>query len=90
MPSGLRLSRVSWSTFGRARFYTSMAADTVQSPKLANESALPPKKKKKLTGRAFYESIGSPKVVVAPMVDQSEFVGLWKTNLQDTSSLTIS
>ncbi|KAI9905017.1 hypothetical protein N3K66_001546 [Trichothecium roseum] len=31
------------------------------------------KKKKKLHGRAFYESIGSPKYVVAPMVDQSEF-----------------
>lgn len=29
---------------------------------------------KKLHGRAFYESIGSPKFVVAPMVDQSEFV----------------
>ncbi|KAK2600258.1 tRNA dihydrouridine synthase [Conoideocrella luteorostrata] len=28
---------------------------------------------KKLHGRAFYESIGSPKYVVAPMVDQSEF-----------------
>lgn len=28
----------------------------------------------KLHGRAFYESIGSPKFVVAPMVDQSEFV----------------
>ncbi|KAI2630510.1 dihydrouridine synthase [Xylaria nigripes] len=27
----------------------------------------------KLHGRAFYESLGSPKVVVAPMVDQSEF-----------------
>lgn len=30
--------------------------------------------KNKLFGRAFYESIGSPKHVVAPMVDQSEFV----------------
>ena len=30
--------------------------------------------KPKLFGRAFYESIGSPKYVVAPMVDQSEFV----------------
>ncbi|KAF2744003.1 FMN-linked oxidoreductase [Sporormia fimetaria CBS 119925] len=30
-------------------------------------------KKAKLHGRAFYESIGSPKVVVAPMVEQSEF-----------------
>lgn len=29
----------------------------------------------KLFGRAFYESIGSPKMVVAPMVDRSEFVG---------------
>lgn len=30
--------------------------------------------KGKLHGRAFYESIGSPKFVLAPMVDQSEFV----------------
>ncbi|TKX22828.1 dihydrouridine synthase-like protein [Elsinoe australis] len=29
--------------------------------------------KRKLHGRAFYESIGSPKYVLAPMVDQSEF-----------------
>lgn len=29
---------------------------------------------KKLHGRAFYESIGSPKFIVAPMVNQSEFV----------------
>lgn len=28
----------------------------------------------KLHGRAFYESIGSPKHIIAPMVDQSEFV----------------
>lgn len=32
--------------------------------------------KAKLRGRAFYESIGSPKYVVAPMVAQSEFVSL--------------
>ena len=30
--------------------------------------------KGKLHGRAFYESLGSPKFVLAPMVDQSEFV----------------
>lgn len=29
---------------------------------------------KKLHGRAFYESLGSPKLILAPMVDQSEFV----------------
>ncbi|KAE8449083.1 hypothetical protein EG329_008466 [Mollisiaceae sp. DMI_Dod_QoI] len=29
--------------------------------------------RKKLHGRAFYESIGSPRFVLAPMVDQSEF-----------------
>ncbi|KAB5558538.1 putative dihydrouridine synthase family protein [Coniochaeta sp. 2T2.1] len=32
-----------------------------------------PAPKTKLHGRAFYESIGSPKHIVAPMVDQSEF-----------------
>ncbi|MCJ1392300.1 hypothetical protein MMC18_005167 [Xylographa bjoerkii] len=29
--------------------------------------------RKKLTGRAYYESLGSPKMILAPMVDQSEF-----------------
>ncbi|KAH8731607.1 hypothetical protein GQ44DRAFT_736036 [Phaeosphaeriaceae sp. PMI808] len=31
------------------------------------------RKRTKLHGRAFYESIGSPKLVLAPMVEQSEF-----------------
>lgn len=31
--------------------------------------------RKKLLGRQFYESIGSPKYIIAPMVDRSEFVG---------------
>ena len=34
-------------------------------------------KRRKLHGRAFYESIGSPKLVLAPMVEQSEFVGFF-------------
>jgi hypothetical protein len=37
---------------------------------------------KKLHGRAFYESIGSPKYIVAPMVDQSEFVRPSPAHLQ--------
>lgn len=36
--------------------------------------SIPPKTK--LHGRAFYESIGSPKFILAPMVDQSEFVSI--------------
>jgi hypothetical protein len=44
--------------FGRSR---KMATATTSKPN-------------KLHGRAFYESIGSPKMVVAPMVDRSEFV----------------
>ncbi|KAL8746274.1 MAG: hypothetical protein Q9184_007771, partial [Pyrenodesmia sp. 2 TL-2023] len=37
------------------------------------DSSFPTTKRPKLTGRAFYESIGSPKYILAPMVDQSEF-----------------
>ncbi|KAL8674030.1 MAG: hypothetical protein Q9168_001562 [Polycauliona sp. 1 TL-2023] len=33
----------------------------------------PPAKRQKLTARTFYESLGSPKHILAPMVDQSEF-----------------
>ncbi|CAL8574403.1 tRNA dihydrouridine synthase [Xanthoria parietina] len=32
-----------------------------------------PAKRRKLTGRAFYESLGNPSYILAPMVDQSEF-----------------
>ena len=34
----------------------------------------PSSKRRKLVGREFYESIGSPKKVLAPMVGQSDFV----------------
>lgn len=46
----------------------------IESEKPVAQAAAPEEKRPKLHGRAFYESIGSPKYVVAPMVDQSEFV----------------
>ena len=67
-----------------ARTMTTSASGPVPSPTgsisspatLQNDipSSLTPPRKEKLHGRAFYESIGSPKFVLAPMVDQSEFV----------------
>ncbi|KAI1867000.1 hypothetical protein JX265_007576 [Neoarthrinium moseri] len=49
---------------------TTTAAATTAAP---SPGAVAMATKPKLHGRAFYESIGSPKFVVAPMVDQSEF-----------------
>ncbi|KAK5629666.1 hypothetical protein RRF57_005381 [Xylaria bambusicola] len=46
--------------------------------------------KPKLHGRAFYESLGSPKFVVAPMVDQSEFVRLSFATIPTCHSASIS
>jgi len=61
---------------------TTSSSELAPMPKLSSSSSasdsngidsLTPSAKK-LHGRTFYESIGSPKFVLAPMVDQSEFV----------------
>jgi tRNA-dihydrouridine synthase 1 len=54
-----------------------MAAETASSAQAhGNGPTRAGGSKAKLHGRAFYESIGSPKLVLAPMVEQSEFVCL--------------
>lgn len=52
---------------------TATSTPTTTSTMTAGDA---PAAKPKLHGRAFYESIGSPKYIIAPMVDQSEFVRL--------------
>lgn len=42
----------------------------------------------KLHGRAFYESIGGPKLILAPMVDRSEFVSTSPPNQRPTLTET--
>ncbi|KAK6209524.1 dihydrouridine synthase [Colletotrichum tabaci] len=48
-------------------------ATTLEAPTAGLEAGAATTAKPKLHGRAFYESIGSPKYILAPMVDQSEF-----------------
>src|SRR3569833_1930289 len=60
------------------------AAAAATSPAAAPSSASRPEK---LHGLAFYESIGSPKFIVAPMVDQSEFVRVFLSPRDGASSL---
>jgi tRNA-dihydrouridine synthase 1 len=47
-----------------------------EAQSVVNAAGTGQRKRVKLHGRAFYESIGSPKLVLAPMVEQSEFVRL--------------
>lgn len=57
------------------RLLATMATETASSAPAQTEGAAPVNGgKTKLHGRAFYESIGSPKLILAPMVEQSEFV----------------
>jgi hypothetical protein len=67
MPNAARRSLIS-------RFLTSLTriGDDWGKPNSMDKMCPRPEK---LTGRAFYKSLGSPKMVVAPMVDRSEFVG---------------
>ncbi|OBT75789.1 hypothetical protein VF21_05535 [Pseudogymnoascus sp. 05NY08] len=48
-------------------------AESISTPIDPTTATAESLKPTKLHGRAFYESIGSPKFVLAPMVDQSEF-----------------
>ncbi|KAJ9152199.1 Dihydrouridine synthase [Coniochaeta hoffmannii] len=54
---------------------TTSTTETAQPvlPSLDTVPVVQPAPETKLHGRAFYESIGSPKHIIAPMVDQSEF-----------------
>ncbi len=79
----VRKSRRAWELFltgaaAMASTLTQQQSSAVAAAAVAATPETPPApqaaKPKKLHGRAFYESIGSPKFILAPMVDQSEFV----------------
>jgi hypothetical protein len=83
--SGKLLSNRNSTLYGLTLHKRSMAmADTMIANGGDTCTTSPPKK---LHGRAFYESIGKPKFVVAPMVDQSEFVSS-SIRLQHAQTLT--
>lgn len=70
-PSNVRLSLPTPQRFASAMALLNDATqcnfvESITQPSLRTQQ--------KLTGRAFYESLGSPKMILAPMVDQSEFV----------------
>jgi tRNA-dihydrouridine synthase 1 len=60
----------------RSRTFFKMAVqEGVQTPAATDGLKDAAPTRTKLTGRQFYESLGSPRFIVAPMVDRSEFVG---------------
>ncbi|GKT80944.1 dihydrouridine synthase [Colletotrichum tofieldiae] len=59
-------------------------ATTTEAPTAGLETGAAATPKPKLHGRAFYESIGSPKYILAPMVDQSEF----KSGLEQSANVS--
>lgn len=76
-PAVWRIATTTTSGSCRRFFGTSIVAmaSEAQTPKMdGSNGADMARQKTKLRGRAFYESIGSPKLVLAPMVEQSEFV----------------
>ncbi|KAI5274564.1 FMN-linked oxidoreductase [Aureobasidium subglaciale] len=60
LPTGLR------STASRSQRFALAYTNRTQSASMSQSTG-------KLHGRAFYESIGCPKLILAPMVEQSEF-----------------
>jgi hypothetical protein len=68
----------SYRPFSASTVYPTMhagASAPVPLPTAQHDGASEPfTKRRKLLGREFYESIGSPRTVVAPMVEQSELV----------------
>jgi hypothetical protein len=56
----------------KPRSFLRMASNSAPQNGAAEVSVATPNRK--LQGRQFYKSIGSPKYIVAPMVDRSEFV----------------
>lgn len=63
------------------------ASSSMSSPETAQDDGTITPPAKKLHGRAFYESIGSPKFILAPMVDQSEFVIYSSSTFQDSTNI---
>ena len=57
-----------------AKSFSNMHTRAESSQITGSMESLPSTARRKLEGRAFYESLGSPRLILAPMVDQSEFV----------------